>query len=218
MPQNWEDIHRRAYMALNYRMRADKGVQYVIRLKTVVMRHNLHDVANVAHFAAANGCEVFYQAVEQNYNTPDDPRWYEHSDNWPADPAQAVAAVRGLIELKKSGLPIRNSFDQLEAMIPYFLHPDSMRVTVQQHTFHLKYPVCAALTNLQVMPNGDVLACYGMPSVGNIRTTSIREIWRNRPQWWRGGCCLESRLTPAEAEKRGLVSIGAASNVPTGQA
>jgi hypothetical protein len=49
-----------------------------------------------------------------------------------------------------------------------------------------------------------------MPPVGNIKTTPIREIWNNRPQWWKGGCCLESRLTPAEAETRGLVMIGAA--------
>jgi MoaA/NifB/PqqE/SkfB family radical SAM enzyme len=95
-------------------------------------------------------------------------------------------------------------------MIPYFRNPDAMRVSVQQHTAHLKHPVCSALTTIQVMPNGDVLACYGMPPVGNIKTTPIREIWNNRPQWWKGGCCLESRLTPAEAETRGLVMIGAA--------
>jgi MoaA/NifB/PqqE/SkfB family radical SAM enzyme len=152
--------------------------------------------------------EVFYQAVEQNYNTPEDTRWFEHSANWPKDAGQAVAAVLGLIALKQQGLPIRNSFQQLEAMIPYFLNPDAMRVSVQQHTAHLKVNVCAALTSIQVMPNGDVLACYGMPPVGNIKTTPIREIWRNRPQWWKGGCCLERRLTPAEAETRGLAAIG----------
>jgi hypothetical protein len=123
--------------------------------------------------------------------------------------------VRGLIALKKQGLPIRNSFQQLEAMIPYFLNPDAMRVAVQQHTAHLKNPVCSALTSMQVMPNGDVLACFGMPPVGNIKTTPIRQIWRARPQWWKGGCCLESRLTPAEAEGRGLVSIGTTGTPPT---
>ena len=194
------------------RMRAENGFSYVIRLKCVVMEHNLHDVDRVARFAAEHGFEVFYQAVEQNYNTPEDPRWFETSENWPKDPARAVAAVRGLIALKKEGLPIRNSYHQLEAMVPYFLNPDAMRVSVQQHTAHLKHPVCAALTNIQVMPNGDVLACYGMPPVGNIRTQSIREIWANRPQWWKGGCCLEKRFTPAEAETRGLVTLGQAAD------
>jgi MoaA/NifB/PqqE/SkfB family radical SAM enzyme len=191
------------------RIRAEKGLGFAIRLKTVIMEQNIHDVHNVAEYAAANGMEVFYQAVEQNYNTEEDPRWFEHSENWPKNPSRAVAAVQRLIALKRNGLPIRNSYQQLETMIPYFLNPDAIRVSVQQHTAHLKYPVCAALTNIQVMPNGDVLACYGMPPIGNIRTASIRRIWRSRPQLWKGGCCLERRLSPAEAETRGLVLIGA---------
>ncbi len=87
-----------------------------------------------------------------------------------------MATVRSLIALKKNGLPIRNSRHQLEVMVPYFLNPDSMRVSVQQHMAHLKHPVCAALTNIQIMPNGDVLTCFGMPPVGNIRTYSFAAI------------------------------------------
>jgi MoaA/NifB/PqqE/SkfB family radical SAM enzyme len=192
------------------RIRAEKGFRFTIRLKTVVMDQNLHDVGNVARFAAGQGMEVFYQAVEQNYNTPEDSRWFETSENWPKDPARAVAAVRGLIALKKQGLPVRNSYQQLEAMIPYFLNPDAMRIAVQSHTAHLRHPVCSALTNIQILPNGDVLACYGMPPVGNIKTTPIREIWYNRPAWWGGGCCLERRCTTAEKENLGLTTIAAA--------
>src|ERR1051326_4977795 len=96
------------------RVRTEKGLTFAIRLKTVIMRQNLHDVHNVAQFAAQHGLEVFYQAVEQNYNTPEDPRWFETSENWPKSPEEAIKAVRGLIALKRSGLPIRNSFDQLE--------------------------------------------------------------------------------------------------------
>ena len=43
------------------RLRTEKSLKYIIRLKTVVMRQNLHDVGNVAKFAAQNGMEVFYQ-------------------------------------------------------------------------------------------------------------------------------------------------------------
>ena len=189
------------------RIRAEEKLTYEVRLKTVIMQQNLHDVHSVAEFAAANGFECFYQAVEQNYNTPEDPRWFESSANWPHDPEQAVAAVQRLIELKRKGLPIRNSYNQLETMIPYFRNPDAMRVVIQSHTAHLKRPVCSASTNIQVQPNGDVLACYSMPPVGNIKTTPIREIWRNRPAWWRGGCCMERRCTPAEKENLGLTTI-----------
>ena len=91
------------------RLRRDNRLGYVIRLKTVIMEHNLHDVCNVARFAQEHGLEVFYQPIEQNYNTPEDPTWFEHSDNWPKDRERAVAAVQELIELKRRGLPIANS-------------------------------------------------------------------------------------------------------------
>ncbi|HKA02493.1 MAG TPA: radical SAM protein [Candidatus Solibacter sp.] len=189
------------------RIRAEKNLGFVIRLKTVIMRQNLHDVHNVAEFAANNGFEVFYQAVEQNYNTPEDPRWFETSENWPRDPEMAIQAVRRLIELKRKGLPIRNSFHQLEAMIPYFLNPDAMRVAMQSHTAHQKKPICSATTNIEILPNGDVLSCYGMPPIGNIKNTPIREIWEKRPQWWNGGCCMERRCTQAEKENLKLTTI-----------
>src|ERR1700682_6156071 len=53
------------------RIRQEKRFHFAIRLKTVVMEQNLHDVDNVARFAGKNEMEVFYQAVEQNYNTPE---------------------------------------------------------------------------------------------------------------------------------------------------
>src|SRR6202035_3099340 len=55
------------------RLRKEHGLGYVIRLKTVIMEQNLHDVCNVARFAQEHGLEAFYQPIEQNYNTPEDP-------------------------------------------------------------------------------------------------------------------------------------------------
>ncbi len=186
------------------RMRRDRRLPYVIRLKTVAMSHNLDDLAKVARFATQDGMHVFYQPIEQNYNTPEDPRWFETSENWPRDTDRAIAAVRELIGLKRRGLHIDNSFGQLEAMIPYFRNPDSLRVSTQAHTAHEAQPACAALTTLEFKANGDVVACYGKPPVGNLKTTPIREIWENRPRWWRSGCCLNDRCTPAEKQNLAL--------------
>ncbi len=55
------------------------------------------------------------------------------------------------------------------------------------------------MTTMQLEPNGDVGTCFRMPPVGNIKTTPIREIWRNRPRWWEGGCC-RSRTASADGE------------------
>ncbi len=125
------------------------------------MEHNLHDVAEVARYARAHGLEVYYQPIEQNYNTPEDPRWFEHSDNWPKDPERAVAAVQELIALKRQGFPIANSEHQLEVMIPYFRDPEKLLILTQSHTAHEK-PLCSALTTLQIQSDGDVKSCWCM--------------------------------------------------------
>ena len=151
-------------------------------------------MTNVARFAQQEGLEVFYQPIEQNYNTAEDEGWFAHSETWPQDPARAVAVVRRLCELKKQGLPIANSFQQLELMVPYFLDPAASRVAIQSHTAHESQSICAATTNLQIQANGDVRPCASKPAIGNISRESIREIWEARPRWWQSGCCLAERM------------------------
>jgi MoaA/NifB/PqqE/SkfB family radical SAM enzyme len=176
------------------RMRKASAPHLTIRLKTVIMKQNLADVCNVARFAQRHGVEVFYQPIEQNYNTVENPLWFEESDTWPDDTQCAIAVVRELKRLKSAGLPIVNSEEQLDAMVPYFENPAVHRVAVQAHAAHEKKLICSALTTLQVQANGDVTTCAAMPSVGNIKERSIREIWTSRPRWWESGCCLERRL------------------------
>lgn len=175
------------------RLRKTLCLDLTIRLKTVIMKHNLADVCNVASFADRHGLEIFYQPIEQNYNTVEDSAWYQHSDTWPDDAQSAIAVVRELKQLKSAGLPIVNSRAQLDAMISYFQDPSTHRVAVQAHAAHEKVLSCSALIMLQVQANGDVTTCAAMNTVGNIRERRIREIWSSRPQWWKSGCCLERR-------------------------
>lgn len=182
------------------RIRREKHLDYKIQLKTVVMKHNLHDVAAVARFAKEHEMEVFYQAIEQNYNTVEDPLWFEHSDNWPNDADKAVASIQELIELKRTGLPIANSRTQLEVMIPYFRNPASWSVAVQHHSAHEQRLNCSAMGMLQLQANGDVRVCSNAEPVGNVKRTSIREIWEGRPHLWEEGCCLQRRCANAEKQ------------------
>jgi len=182
------------------RVRREQGLKFTIRLKTVIMEHNLNDVCRLAEYARQGGMESFFQPIEQNYNTREDSRWFDASPNWPHSTAKAVEVVRSLIDLKKQGLPIANSYGQLEVMIPYFEDPNSLRVATQAHSAHERKAICAALTALQISSNGDVLTCSQTPPVGNFKRTPIRTIWENRPRLWEGGCCMESRCTEAEKE------------------
>jgi MoaA/NifB/PqqE/SkfB family radical SAM enzyme len=182
------------------RMRREKGLPYTIRLKNVIMSHNLQDTLEVARLATQDGMEVFYQAIEQNYNTAEDPQWYLHSENWPKDTARAAANVRELLAMKKRGFHIANSDSQLLAMIPYFENPEAHRVAIMSHSAHEAKRSCTALLHMQFQANGDVTVCTGVPPVGNVKQAPIREIWERRPHFWESGCCLERRCTEPELQ------------------
>ncbi len=187
------------------RLRAERGLGYAVRLKHVIMDQNLDDTLRMAPFAAEHGFEVFFQPIEQNYNTPETVDWWRVSANWPKDTARAVANVKGLIRQKQDGLPIRNSLAQLEAMIPYFEDVEAHRIATQSHAAHESRVSCSALTSLQFQANGDVRACFGKPPMGNIKTTGIRELWEARePVWRNGNCCLYQRCTPDELTRISL--------------
>jgi len=180
------------------RVRAEHKLDFEIRLKTVIMRQNIEHVSDVAHYASQEGMHVFYQPIEQNYDTDEDPKWFEHSPTFPNDREKAVEVVNQLIQLKRDGLHIANSYAQLQAMIPYFRNPDALRIATQSHSAHEEKTLCSALTMLQIEADGGVTTCTAMEPVGNIKTNGIREIWEMRPQWWEGACCLERRCTTAE--------------------
>jgi len=182
------------------RMRREHRLPMTIRLKNVIMSHNLSETVEVARLANHEGMEVFYQAIEQNYNTPEDSQWFLHSENWPADTARVIQIVRELIDLKRQGYRIANSREQLEAMIPYFQDPDAHRISIMTHSAHEARRSCSALTNLQFQANGDVTVCTGTPPIGNVKTQPIREILKNRPHVWEQGCCLERRCSTSELE------------------
>jgi MoaA/NifB/PqqE/SkfB family radical SAM enzyme len=173
------------------RVREQNNLDLVIRLKTVIMRQNLHAVIDVARFAQRENLDVFYQPIEQNYNTEDDSDWYKHSDNWPTDTRKALDVVKQLIELKSEGLPIANSNEQLAAMLEYFSDPTSKKLGKRSHASHERQLLCSALTMLQLQANGDVTICSAREPVGNVRNESLRRIWEQRPRWWEGDCCLK---------------------------
>jgi MoaA/NifB/PqqE/SkfB family radical SAM enzyme len=182
------------------RVRAANKLKTIIRLKNVIMSPNLDGVCDVARYANQPGMEVFFQPIEQNYNSAEDATWWEHSENWPRDTEKAVHVVEQLIEMKRQGFPIANSYEQLEVMIPYFRNPAAHRVSTQSHRAHEHKAVCTALTMLQIQANGDVTTCSSQVPVGNIKKKPVREIWEKRPRWWESGCCLERRLSQEERD------------------
>lgn len=183
------------------RLRRDEQIPFQIKLKTVIMDHNLDGVVEVARFAQANDMQVMYQPIEQNYNAPEDPAWFEHAGTWPRDTQKAIAVVDELESLQQAGLPILNSAAEFAAMRQYFCDPRSNGAAVQAHMIQGRRLQCATLGNLQIESNGDVKTCFRMPPIGNLCEQPIRTIWLERPRWWEGGCCMETPCSLAGSER-----------------
>ena len=182
------------------RLRQEHKLRYTIRLKTVIMSHNLDQLEPLARFATREGVDIYYQPIEQQYNTSEDTEWYLRSDNWPSDPEQAIAEVEKLIALKRAGLHIANHEADLRAIQDYFRAPALGEIMRRFHAHGGGKPRCAALGMLQIQSNGDVRVCSYKEPFGNIRGESIRSIWTRRPAYWKSDCCHLQGSEPTGVE------------------
>ena len=178
--------------------RSQLGLQFPIRLKTVVMEHNLDDLEGVARYATRTGMDVLYQAIEPNYGSPEIQDWRERGANWPRDATRAIAALDRLIALRREGLHIANKESDLRAMQHYFRDPETRQTEVVRHSHQ---NICAFLSNLEVHADGDVHCCFKQPAIGNIQKAPLREIWAGRPHYWSSGCCWQSPDASATAKQ-----------------
>lgn len=173
------------------KQRAATGADFRIWLKTVVMRGNLAELADISRLAASLGVEVCYQPIEQNYAQKYDSQWYEASDLWIEDSGKAAAAIDELARLKGDGLPIVNTESNLKVMSDYFRIPAEMMLKVRAHVSEDKaaIPVCG-VGYFEILPWGGVKICGEGEEIGNCRDMSPREIWRRRATCWREGCTV----------------------------
>lgn len=83
---------------------------------------------------------------------------------------RAIEVIDKLIEMKKAGHSIYNSYEQLEAMKIFFNNPDEILKTI----------ICdVGSTNFAIDPYGDVRLCFNMDPVGNIKNSKPEDIWVN---------------------------------------
>lgn len=170
------------------------GYQYNILAKTVIMKPNLSEVAEIARWVRDHGLTgVFYQPIEQNYGQEDNMIWYKNSELWIDDIHMLEKEINELIRLKGAGLPIQNSIEDLEVMKDYFRNPDRLMKSVRYHVATQKNPDClVGSASMEFSPNGDVRLCYGMEPIGNVVKTKPSIIWKHREVCWRGECKISA--------------------------
>jgi MoaA/NifB/PqqE/SkfB family radical SAM enzyme len=159
-------------------------------VSTVIFNRNLDQLAALVRKVKALGVdEIKFQPLEPTLMAPPDPRWFEKSPLWIADPAEADRAIDELIAMKRAGWPIQNSVPQLTFYKQYFRDPIGAQQQAVSHDQSFGSRFCrSAVANFDMSSNGEVRTCYAMEPIGNVRQTDPEEIWNHRLRCWTVPC------------------------------
>ena len=164
------------------RIRDEKHASLGINIATILFPENIEEAIPLVEFVTKNRINgIMFQLLDdkesfhgynyqkgcdtQNYKMPKELRIkYKNMSK------RAIEVVDKLVEMKRAGHSIYNSYEQLEAMKVFFNNPDDI----------LKEIKCdVGSTNFAIDPYGDVRLCFNMHPVGNIKENSPEEIWNN---------------------------------------
>jgi radical SAM protein with 4Fe4S-binding SPASM domain len=147
--------------------RAAAGANFPIRLKTVVTRQNFESLSELVGWAQGMpGVLVDFSPVRLW-------RPEEIAAHYPVAGPEMDALERRIEHLKllkRNGAPIETSVAKLEAIVPHFKGEPSV---------HGVGSCRVGLRSLDIRPNGDVNHCWKFEKVGNLRHTSMEDIWRD---------------------------------------
>jgi MoaA/NifB/PqqE/SkfB family radical SAM enzyme len=118
---------------------------------------------------------IGFQAVTQPFSTPIEKKWYEnpkYSSLWPKDPEEVDKVLDRIMEMVLSGSlknrTIKTPLNQFRVFKRYFRNPESF---LKKGTCHI------SVDAVNITPTGNVHICFYKPAIGNIKDSSIKDIW-----------------------------------------
>ena len=152
---------------LNYMNKNTLGHRWKnIYISTIVMPSNLTEIRPIAQFCKMEGIGVSYQLMDNGdaFSTAVD----KNSQIYEKDIKQkALDTISEIIELKKEGFPICNSFNQLEAF--------ELLINTPEKISDIKCMV--GENNFAIDPYGNCRICFCMNSIGSLKEKSPEELW-----------------------------------------
>ncbi|MFH1460395.1 MAG: radical SAM protein [Candidatus Omnitrophota bacterium] len=149
-----------------------------IDIATAISAVNLNEIADIVKWVnrdeRING--IGFQAITQPFSTLTEDKWYEnpkYSFLWPKDTDMVNKVIDELIELKfadkeRLAPKIKNPSKQFQMYKNYFQNPESF---IKKEKCHLSQEA------LNITPAGEVHICFYKPSIGNIKSASIKTLW-----------------------------------------
>lgn len=173
------------------------GKQMKTVLKTIIAGNNAKEILPLVEWAGENRFnEIKFQPLESNLEGRDDPYWFETSPYWPKEKQvdEITTVIDELIKKKQneSGTQIHNTIPMLEDMERYFLDPVPYFEKVKGHNLASKRKsICrSGLGWMEILSRGGLRFCRHMPPQGDVKQTTPKNLWRNRPKCWRNPAAL----------------------------
>jgi MoaA/NifB/PqqE/SkfB family radical SAM enzyme len=187
-------------------VRKEEGLTFPIIIKPVVHRLNFRYLPEMVEWIGTIGGTVInFQPVDRWTQETQNELWIDSAE----DLADLVKVRDQLVAMKRAGAPILNSELILNAWEKHFL---------EQKAPPEYMPCRVGMRNYFIRPDGDVEVCWYYKSIGNVKTSSARDIWygeearqRRKETTACDSLCLFtclSQKTLGDKVKMGLTLIG----------
>ena len=147
------------------RIRREEGLDFPVIIKPVVHRLNFRYLPEMVDWIRTIGGSVInFQPVDRWTPETHNELWIDSAE----DLADLVKVRDQLLAMKRAGAPILNSELILNAWEQHFRElkaPEEYR------------PCRVGMRNFFIRPDGDVEVCWYYKPIGNIKTSTVREIW-----------------------------------------
>lgn len=158
------------------------GTSLEIAIDTILMAPNLSEILELARWVKDDSRirSVFFQAVVQPFHSQEKDDWYkseEFSFLWPRNRDEVDTVINNLIRFKESAQQnsidkINNPVSQLLLFKSYFRNPNAF---VKKNSCNLTNG-----NSFTVSPDGSINLCPYLAPVGNIKESSIKDIWYSK--------------------------------------
>lgn len=145
----------------------------ILYINTIIMEPNVDELIGLAKLGKKEGIDsIRFQALESKQLFGDNdynPGWFKDNPLWPENSEKLARILDKLAQLKKQGLPIKNTFKELEELKLYYQNP-LLLVKKQKYCF-------TGVRNFAVDEYGQVKLCFGRKPVGDLLKETPQAIW-----------------------------------------
>ena len=144
------------------------GSDMRILIKYTLMGYNLDEALEVLHWCREEG---FDGVMMQPLELKDDEEELDYL--WPKDFDHLDSVVDKMLEMRRQGFPLLNDRSHVEKFKLYFRAAKHRQASLLE-----REGIChVGVTNFFIGSNGDVVTCFYMDPVGNLREESPLAIW-----------------------------------------